>query len=590
MKILKTILLCLCLLMAETVLAQQNQYLAAFNNGKQLFRLSKFELAMEAFKPALEESARNAYAPYASFYYGVSAYHAGYKALARDMFLQVNEKYSGWDYQDESTYWVSLIYFEEGNLEDGLRYAGMIDNDEFNENINSLKTIHLDRLDSLEQLKDLFYEYPNDEAVALAILHQIDKLPLQEKDFALLEQIAVKQGWDVKGISSPGKNVKKDSYNIAVMFPFIYPNMEASGFYLRKTVITDLYEGIRQGMEYMNEKGLKINLYVYDTKGDSQETVAILDKPELKQMDLIIGPLVNGPSKIANEFSFENQINIINPVSSNAMVLGNNPYAFLLNPSTITLGNRAGEFAVSNLENKNTVIIYGSTETDHQMADAFKQVVELDSFRVLANRRVQKDSAEFIYRLLTRKQDVLDSLGNVVIDEETELPLEELIIPPDSIGSIFLATFDYKIASEVFSAVAERGDTIQIIGHGRWLSDKTANYPYMQKLGIWMLSPNYVDFSGYGYKQFESNYLKKQHDLPSDYVLMGYEAILFSGYCLHQFGVYFQNELNERVLRNISLYDGYDFRGSHDNQNIPILKFENLDLVIQNSKPVSSEN
>jgi hypothetical protein len=301
-------------------------------------------------------------------------------------------------------------------------------------------------------------------------------------------------------------------------------------------------------------------------------------------MDLIIGPLLTTPSRLANEFSFENQINIINPVSSNPKVLGNNPYTFLLNPSTITLGKKAGEFAVANLENKNTVIVYGPNDTDLQMAEAFKEVVKLDSFRVLASHRVNEESAEMFYNMLTQEQEVLDSLGNVVFDEETEQPIMEYVIPPDSIGSIFLATFDLKIASEVFSAATERGDEIQIIGHGRWLSDKTANYPAMEKLGIWLLTPNYVDYSRQGYETFAQTYLKKQHTLPSDYSLMGYETILFAGYCLHQYGVYFQYALNATVLKNISLYDGYDFRNSQDNQNIPILKFEDLDLKVQNTR------
>jgi hypothetical protein len=586
----KIIFISFLMLASGVVLAQQNEYETAYISGKQFFQSGKFELAMEAFKPALNESPRNSYGPYASFYYAVSAYNSGYKALARDMFLQANEKYPGWDFSDESIYWVSVIHFEEGNVEEGLRYANMVRDDSFESNIEALKTVYLDRIDSLELLKYLYQQYPDDKSIAISILHLIDELPLEEKDFALLEQIAVKQGWDVGGVALPKFSVKKDSYNIAVMFPFIYENMEASGLYLRKTAIIDLYEGIRQGVEYLNENGLKINLHVYDTKGDSLATAEILEKPEMKQVDLIIGPLLTGPSKLANEFSFENQINIVNPVSSNVMVLGNNPYAFLLNPSTITLGKRGGEFAVSTLKNKNTIIVRGPSESDAQMAQAFKEVVELDSFKILANRRVHKDSAELFYNMLTKKQEVLDTLGNVVLDEETELPLEELVIPPDSIGVIFIATFDYKIASEVFSAVAERADSIQIIGHGRWLTDKTANYPYMEKLGIWLLTPNYVDYSRYGYEQFASTYLNKYHALPSQYVLMGYESMLFTGYCLHQFGIYFQNELNNQVIRNVSLYDAYDFRNSHDNQNIPILKFEDLDLVIQNLRQDTGDN
>ena len=64
----KTILICMLMLFSGIGLAQQNEFETAYTSGKQFFQSGKFELAMEAFKPAMKESPRNSYAPYASFY------------------------------------------------------------------------------------------------------------------------------------------------------------------------------------------------------------------------------------------------------------------------------------------------------------------------------------------------------------------------------------------------------------------------------------------------------------------------------------------------------------------------------------------
>lgn len=578
-KIVSTIML-LCVSLASLA---QSEYAVAYNNGKTLFSLEKYTLAMEAFKPAMEKSGANPYAPYASFYYAVSAYRSGFKPLARDMFIQVTEKFGGWEFENEAYLWTALIFFEDGDYYPGLRYASKLQDSGLENNILRIEKKYLSQIESMVVLENLYNNYPQDEALAMVIVEKMDTIPLREKNFELLQRISESNGITTRKGIVPKESIKKDVYKVAVVLPFIYENMEASGFYLRRSLVVDLYAGIRQGVEALKESDIHIALYAYDTKGDTTVTTQLLQNSELTGMDLIIGPLVPGPSKLVNDFSFKNKINIINPVSNNAEVIANNPFSFLLNPSSITIGLRGGEFAVKNLadSNKNMIVYYSYRDTDYQMAEAFEKVVQADSFRIISMKRVHRDSTEMIFNHLTMKIPVVDSLGNNVKDEEGHA-MEELLIPPDSIGSIFVATHDYKIATEVFSAVADRGDSIQIIGHGNWLNDKTANYQYMQDLGIWMIAPDYVDFSIHPYQQFEKAYISKHHITPSEFVIAGYECMMFAGNVLDRFGVYFQNGLNEEVITGVGLREGYDFRFSNDNQRIPIIKFEDLDLVIQN--------
>lgn len=560
----------------------QSSYKNSYTNGQRLFDMGEYELAMEAYKPAMEKSGSNAYAPYASFYYAVSAYRSNYKPLARDMFLQILKKFPGWEFEDEINYWLAILYFEEENYPIGLQYTSELKGTELERDGDSIELKSFSRIDSMRILTDMFVEYPENKILGKVILNKMKDVPLEQKDFDLIQDIAELHNLEIRNLTVPNVSEKKDIYKVGVMFPFIYQNLEVSGIYLRQSLVVDLYEGIKQGVEAVRDKGVNIKLYAYDTRGDTAVTSQLLKQEEITQMDLIIGPLVPGPSKLVSSFSYEHQINIINPVSNNAAVTGNNPFSFLLNPSSITIGKRGGEFAVENLKNKNIIVYYGDRDRDFEMAMAFKEVVEADSFNILSMKKVYHDSTEWIFDKLTYKILVLDSLGNKVLDEEEKV-VKELLIPSDSIGSIFVATFDYKIASEVFSAVAERGDSIQIIGHGRWLLDKTANYQSLQDLGIWMLSPNYVDFNSVKYKRFEDRYIEKHHAIPSKFVVSGFECMIFIGYCMDRFGKYFQNGLDHEVLTGIGLGAGYDFRFHNNNQLIPILKFENLDVVMQNA-------
>ncbi len=571
----------------------QDIYKTAFENGKSLFNNGRYELAMEALKPAMDPGKENDYSSYASFYYAVSAYRAGYKPLARDMFLQIIERNDQWDYKNECRYWVTLIYFEEEELEKGMVSGALLSGSTLETEAYDLETKYLLKIDSVEYLSSLYNHYPEDKALANVIVSKMESASFKDLDLELLTRVANDHQIKIVTHAVPKEIIKKDVYRVAVLFPFLFQNMEASGYYLRKSLVVDIYEGIRMGVEKLRETGVKIELIAYDTKGDTTTTKELLSMPEMNSVDLIIGPLVQGPSRLVSEFAYDHKINMINPVSINSGVIGSNPYTFYLNPSDKTLGKAAGTHVSHGhgIKNKNTMIFYGYQDSDYRMAREYANFVKTDTFNIIGIYKVHRDSTERIFDYLTAKRNVKDSLGNQVYvdikgEKEKRRKLEEYIIAPDSIGSIFVATFDYKIASEVFSSVADRGDSIQIIGHGSWLLDKTANYRSMQRLGTWMLAPDYVDYSGYTYLEFESKYINKQHFIPSKYVMAGYDCMLFAGYSLSNFGIYFQNGLNDTVVENVGLRKGYDFREANDSQYIPLISFEGLGITIMNSGEV----
>src|SRR5262245_21959326 len=92
-----------------TSLAAQAQidYKKQYFNGKHLCREGKYNLAMETFKPLLAYDSRNTFVEYASFYYAVSAYHQGYKAVAKNQLNQIRTAYPRWDKMDEVNFWLA---------------------------------------------------------------------------------------------------------------------------------------------------------------------------------------------------------------------------------------------------------------------------------------------------------------------------------------------------------------------------------------------------------------------------------------------------------------------------------------------------
>src|SRR3989338_2080872 len=110
---------------------------------------------------------------------------------------------------------------------------------------------------------------------------------------------------------------KKEEYNIALMLPFYLDGGEA-GF---KDVATEFYMGVELAIDSLEKMGFKAKMYVYDAKNDSAAIMALLKKPEMKQMDLIFGPLIpQGADQVAAWYK-TNGIRMVCPSASNSTIL-----------------------------------------------------------------------------------------------------------------------------------------------------------------------------------------------------------------------------------------------------------------------------
>lgn len=67
--------------------------------------------------------------------------------------------------------------------------------------------------------------------------------------------------------------------------------VKASDLYGMSSYAIEFYEGVLVALDSLKKDGLSIQMSVFDTGNDTAKTAAILRKPEMKTMDLIIGPL-----------------------------------------------------------------------------------------------------------------------------------------------------------------------------------------------------------------------------------------------------------------------------------------------------------
>ena len=122
---------------------------------------------------------------------------------------------------------------------------------------------------------------------------------MEEQDRDLLENIVSLFNLDREKyrIEEEEKSVKKPVYEVAVLFPFMFNDLSNSPSRISNQFIVDLYQGILLAQQNLQANGIRISIHAYDTKSDSRLPLKFFEYPEMRFMDLIIGPLYPGPVK-----------------------------------------------------------------------------------------------------------------------------------------------------------------------------------------------------------------------------------------------------------------------------------------------------
>jgi hypothetical protein len=566
---------------------------ADFKNGKELFNLKKYGLAMQAFKPLTSSVAGNPYSKIASFYYAVSAYHDNHQQLAKDMFLQLANRNEDWQRIDEVYLWLTNIYLAEENFQRALVYSSRISDDNIMDDAAQLKNNYLEKL-SFNTLDSLLSLYPSDPTIAKNLADKIIKKPIHEQDRELLENIVSVFELDPLEyrVAEQLESEKKDVYHVALLLPFMYDEISENTKHLSNEFVIQLYEGILMGVSDLRNMGINLSLHLYDTKKSGHTTSRILQLEELKHMDLIIGPLYPEPVRIVSEFAFEQKINMLNPLSANSRIIENNPYAFLFMPTNELQASKAAEVVSRRIENNNVFIFYSTDSRDSVLAYSYKQEIETLGFQVCRIEEVPVEEGKRILDLLTNTITVEfdeDEFDSLVVEDKVEGNLritekDYLVIQPDSIGHIFVASDEPALVANTITGLETRRDTIGLVGLEKWLDQRSISLASLDLLNAYIIAPTYIDKDNPKYESINARYIETFNTYPQPNFYTGYDAIITLGKLMKKSGNLFQFTPGVNDYIPGEILQGLSFGSENCNQVVPIVNFEDTELKLINPR------
>jgi len=368
---------------------------------------------------------------------------------------------------------------------------------------------------------------------------------------------------------------------VALMLPFYFSEIDT----LRKSItgisttvnsnpvnpksfnFIQFYEGFMLALDSLKQLGLNAKVYVYNVEENTTSAQQIIRNPELKTMDLIIGPVYARSFGIVAGFARENHIFIVNPFSTREEIILDNPYVFKVVPSINwqfpdlvsylndhyryaqifvarnNLSQNAGQYEALETEMKKNL-----TVREFPLTDLFTEIIyNRDSLHV------------FRRKASTDRQNVI-------------------VIYSDN--KAFLLDFMRK-----YSAFKDRYP-ITIFGLPNWKKIEGLDLGNMNNLNTHILAEDFVDYRLPVVKKLLIQYRDIYKTEPQKYAFDGYNIGIYFMSALMKFGSHFGDCI--RYFDMDLLNTGYNFESQpgqgFENTYWNVLKMSDKSLIDASKK------
>jgi len=326
----------------------------------------------------------------------------------------------------------------------------------------------------------------------------------------------------------------------------------------------EFYQGALIALDSLKEAGLSVNLHVYDTQRNPATVHSILEKREMRNIDLVIGPVYPEVIKIVSEWSRKNGVSLVSPFSARTEFLSQNPRFFQVMPTLETELEQASYF-ISNYPGHNVVLIHSGNIREMDTVEKLKRT--LFSTLSSSGRRLETAFKEVVY-----DDSVAENLHHSLKSDKPNI----VIIP--SSNQAFVAGVLNRL-----NIMSNRFD-ITLFGLNDWTRFLNIDVEYFHNMELHYASPFFVDFSCDHVKYFLRNYRRRYNSEPQYYGFNGYDVTLYFLSAMKTFGSDFQAclpLLNVDLLQSDFMFRKSNPRYGFENNGLSIVKYTR-DMNIMN--------
>lgn len=289
----------------------------------------------------------------------------------------------------------------------------------------------------------------------------------------------------------------KNVINVALLLPLSGEGGKGNDNFL------DFYQGVLLGLEELKADRTSVNVSLYNTSRSKNEVVSIVDTPEFKESDLIIGPVYEDALAPVLRYAESKGVPVVSPLA--VVENTNSPVLFQMAPDQ---GNKYAKLN-SMLANEKNVIYISTAYPDKELESEVKPYLPKG------------------YKEVTFSQSAMSSIGNLIDKKGNNIIIVSCIheYTVDRILATISSMHNNLVARSMSNA------DIRVVGSSRWARfhtniDKNLYF----KLKLTYVTSYHADRGNFQIKNFDQRFISEFSALPTPYAYRGYDIIkLFVG-------------------------------------------------------------
>lgn len=421
--------------------------------------------------------------------------------------------------------------------------------------------------------------------------------------------------------------VLKPVYHVALMIPFRLERLEP-GFdtvenpRLPRNHVAfnyiEYYQGVLLAVDSARAQGMNIQLHVYDVCDSVPKARSVLWKPEMAQMDLIIGPFHKNTFELVGDYAKARQIPLVAPYNlDDDQLLRRYPNMFQAVPSHQVQMAEMARYVAATYPEANLILVHGNQPRVMGLIQGFKKslneeinkvhfyndslnlaringyflngvyvgekstnvlVVHDSLLRAQQNRRAGVESSQAYKQYLQRnhlKEVDFSSQSIELIKAQLDTVRPNILISLMG-GEPLISNYTRQLSQL-------RGYNITVFGVPEWARYESLEIDYLQNLKTHIYT---IDFIAYN-KSHNQDYIRRfraqNFAEPSFMAYKGTTTAYFFFNALHQYGRDFAKCM-ERVNRSMQPNSPYRFKTTYgpntgwENHHVVIYRYQNYEL------------
>ena len=304
--------------------------------------------------------------------------------------------------------------------------------------------------------------------------------------------------------------------------------------------MVEFYEGALLALDSLKKQGVSVDLHIYDSGNKWASIQPILEKPEMKEMNLIIGPVYDTHIAEAAAFVESNGIRMVVPFARQVDAVFTNPYVYQVNTPQSYFYSEVYDHFFMQFPQPNIVFFESPEEKDDDLISGFKRELDYRDMPytvLLADTATNKDT--ILTCLDTKRHNILMMTSEKSGSLNNMVPVFQLLVRDTAATKFDISLFGYP--------------QYQIYTNNHLASFYEIDTYFYSSFYTNNLLPEAKAF----HQKYRRTYCKEIVNRYPKYAILGFDVTYYFLKAMHMYGTDMENRLSE--MKYNPLQTGFKF-------------------------------